>query len=1385
MKRVSLNVSKIIFTKVFSVSAILLIIFSTSASDITIDFTKKGGPLKKAGVGSLFGVSAISGGFADKTRIDNSLIIVSASQGRIGENGSNPFSTDAIAPIIRGTGVKMVCRFGDLVYGWPYVWTTTADWLKQVDAATRTVSSSYKDVTLCIAPFNEPDHTLQGAFMTDPTLPAGTYDEKVVWLWTQTVKLIRSIDASIPIMGPNWESYRPWERNGADQIRTRAFLVNAINTNTVPDIMGFHSLGPSPGDVPLTLSNYYRPLEQELNLPGAPKKIIIEEYGPGTNDFEGVPGTVIKHLAEFARSGVDYGSMGIYANGGTLGNTMRYSYDYNSQPNAGWYMFNWYKQMTGEYVPVSRWDTRYYQAFDGVASWDNTSKTATVILGGSDDNADVKLLGIGALINAQVRVVLESTVWDVFSNEPGAVVENGGDPKTGTYNIFDKTFTCDGSGNLSIPIHTLSKYNAYRLVITAVASPATYATKYEAETAAISQSIAYTNNALTTSATGYVGGINNAGSYVQFNTVNAAADGIYVMTVRYASAAGVGATHIVSVNGEGQGAVAYDTTKGWSTDGLKTITKKLILKQGNNVIRLGKGNGYAELDYIDVRPETHRYEAEYALVNDANKSNYASEINYPDYVGGINNTDSYVEFTIDAPDTAMFALKIRYANGTTSNSTHAVLVNGKASGIATYVPTSGWLVNAPIANSNTACINVSLNGGLNKVRLTKVDGYAELDYVILALATPASINASGNTAFCAGGNVTLNANTGSGLTYQWNLNGAAISGANSNSYKATAAGTLSVAVTGNGCSTVSSGITVTVYPNPVATVTPASSLSFCQGANVLLNANTGTGLTYQWNNAAGTIVGATATAYTATTAGSYNVKVSNTNNCSLVSPAVAVVVNALPTAGISSSSTHFCAGSSLALNANTGTGLTYQWNNASGIITGATSVSYTASVAGTYSVKVINAANCSATSQAYAVTVDALPAASISSVSTHFCAGGNVALNANVGTGLTYQWSNAAGTISGATLITYSASAAGTYSVKVINAANCNAVSEPLTVTVDALPTASITSQSTHFCVGNNLTLNANAGTGLSYQWNNASGILTGATAATYTASASGIYSVKVMNATNCISVSQTLEITEDLFPSTANAGNDQYITTTSTDLDAVAPATGTGTWSLIFGTGSFSNTSLPIAQLTGINSDSTVLSWEVSNGACPPSVSKTIIYKGTAPVQQSIQGPATVLAGAEGITYSVPSVTGTTYVWTLPPGASITSSNADNSTITVSFGNTPGNVSVAASNKFGTSDSVLPVALTSITTGLNAGLISGYDIKPNPFTETISIKILTAKSATVRIVVSDLAGRIISDYTEPATGEYSVGDDLDTGMYVLSIYSGSDVNTFKIIKNK
>ena len=144
-----------------------------------------------------------------------------------------------------------------------------------------------------------------------------------------------------------------------------------------------------------------------------------------------------------------------------------------------------------------------------------------------------------------------------------------------------------------------------------------------------------------------------------------------------------------------------------------------------------------------------------------------------------------------------------------------------------------------------------------------------------------------NASICSGQSATLTA-TG-GLSYAWSP-ATGLSTTTGTTVTASPATSTVYSVTGtgaNGCTNTATA-TVTVNTLPTSTITAATATTFCQGGNVVLNANAGAGLSYQWFNNATEINGAISSTYTATMSGSYTVTVTNASTCSATSTAVDV-----------------------------------------------------------------------------------------------------------------------------------------------------------------------------------------------------------------------------------------------------------------------------------------------------------------------------------------------------------------------------------------------------------------------------------------------------------------------------------------------------------------
>jgi hypothetical protein len=329
---------------------------------------------------------------------------------------------------------------------------------------------------------------------------------------------------------------------------------------------------------------------------------------------------------------------------------------------------------------------------------------------------------------------------------------------------------------------------------------------------------------------------------------------------------------------------------------------------------------------------------------------------------------------------------------------------------------------------------------------------------------------------------------------------------------------------------VPGGFTIVGCPGPAAAITAQSATTFCSGGSVILNANTGAGLSWQWLKNGINITGANSSSYTATASGNYSVRVYNTAGCYAVSNTIVVSVQGLPNSSIwYQVPASFCQGTGKSLYGYIQTNVSYQWILNGVDIPGATSHSYNATAGGNYTLRTVNAAGCTTTTAVPTVItmISAPPATITPSGPTTFCAGTGVTLSANSGTGYAYQWFKYGNVIPGATNQTLTVTNSAKYKVQVTNSSGCTKKSATVTTTSIPLPTAQITAQGpTTFCAGDSVRLTANTGTGLTYQWKKYANPIAGATSSGYTAKNAGKYKVVVTNATGCSRTSNAIVVT-------------------------------------------------------------------------------------------------------------------------------------------------------------------------------------------------------------------------------------------------------------------
>src|SRR5262249_1914528 len=160
----------------------------------------------------------------------------------------------------------------------------------------------------------------------------------------------------------------------------------------------------------------------------------------------------------------------------------------------------------------------------------------------------------------------------------------------------------------------------------------------------------------------------------------------------------------------------------------------------------------------------------------------------------------------------------------------------------------------------------------------------------------------------------------------------------------------------HGC-TAASSITTVDHILPVPAVAAVGPTTYCIGSPASYLTTSVSGYSYQWKKGTTIVNGATTQNYQPGSNGTYKVQISDNIGCTkLSSTGIKVTANASPTISISATgSLNICNGETKSITSSvTGTGITYQWQKNAANISGATSSSYTAITAGTYTCVVTN-----------------------------------------------------------------------------------------------------------------------------------------------------------------------------------------------------------------------------------------------------------------------------------------------------------------------------------------------------------------------------------------------------------------------------------------------
>lgn len=122
--------------------------------------------------------------------------------------------------------------------------------------------------------------------------------------------------------------------------------------------------------------------------------------------------------------------------------------------------------------------------------------------------------------------------------------------------------------------------------------------------------------------------------------------------------------------------------------------------------------------------------------------------------------------------------------------------------------------------------------------------------------------------------------------------------------------------------------------------------------------------------------------------------------------------------------------------------------------------------------------------------------------------------------------------------------------------------------------------------------------------------------------------------------------------PVAANAGNDQNICGSSATLSANVPSQGTGTWTLVSGSGQIANPGSPSTTVVSLGSGANIFRWTISNPPCAPTFDDVVITATPANVT-SQAGPDQMICGSSVFLNATAPVSGFG-VWSLVSGSGI-----------------------------------------------------------------------------------------------------------------------------------
>ena len=427
----------------------------------------------------------------------------------------------------------------------------------------------------------------------------------------------------------------------------------------------------------------------------------------------------------------------------------------------------------------------------------------------------------------------------------------------------------------------------------------------------------------------------------------------------------------------------------------------------------------------------------------------------------------------------------------------ALNLNGPTVAGATYVWSGPNSFSSSLEDPVIASATVAASGTYNLTVVVSGCSSAAATQNVTVNPIPATPNFTSNTPVCTGNTLSLNGPTVAGATYVWsgpNSFGSSLEDPSIAGVSSAAAGTYSLVVVVNGCSSATANQNIVVNPTP-ATPSFTTNSPVCSGSALNLNTSAIAGATYVWsgpNSFSSGVQNPSIPSAGASAAGNYNLVVV-VSGCSSGVATQSVVVNTTPAISMGTFTNPAACGSSTgSFNINgTGTGNVSWSGAASGAAVGVT-LPYTISnvPAGSYAVTFVSAAGCSSNVLNTSLADPNPPSTPLFSVSTSACAGANLSFDGPAVAGATYVWSgpNSFGSSQeDPVLNSVTPAASGTYSLFIV-VNGCTSAAATQLVNVYPIPAAPAFTIGSPVCTGGSVILNGPAVAGATYAWSGPAG---------------------------------------------------------------------------------------------------------------------------------------------------------------------------------------------------------------------------------------------------------------------------------------------------------